>query len=158
MSISDLQSSSQRSSPNTVSVDCLSSNFSSLSLPLPLSPFLCILFDFVTLHIVCWNWSGRRIVQIVAEHWTLNWYAAYISIHVYKVTLDLIHSSHCFLSISFLLFYFRFFSSYKLTIHVCIRIEIIWTQSEASLLLSPEVWAHYGIACASVCTQINCGI
>lgn len=91
------------------SIACHRISALSPSLPLPLSPYLCILFDFVTLHIVCWNWSGRRIVQIVAEHWTLNWYAAYISIHVYKVTLDLIHSSHRFLSISFLLFYFRFF-------------------------------------------------
>lgn len=54
--------------------------------------------------------------------------------YAYEVTLDLIHSGLGFLFISFVLFSLHFL--YKLTIHVCVRIEIMWTQSEAS---SPEV-------------------
>lgn len=125
----DLQPSSQRSPSNTVSIDCH-------RIPAP-----CFILWF--LHILFWNWSGRTS-YIVHE--------LVCSIHLYKVTLDLIHSGHCFFVVvffSFVLFSLFFF--------VCVQIDnsCLRTHSNNMDAIVSVVARSLSSLWSNVCTQIN---
>lgn len=141
MSIGDLQSTIIIESTATHSVHpLLAIEFpvSLSSLPFSLSLGMCFRFsEFVFCFV---NFKRTYMYFVHDEHrmW-IGMQLTFICIWSY-IRFNSLRPLFSFLSISFLLFYSRYFFLYKLTIHVCVRIEIMWTQSEAS----PEVWAHYG--------------